>query len=85
VLTHGMGLKLGWLLVGHSLSLCSIPGAVPAFLVERIHLGLKVLWVGWYLYNSTAVPAGLQEVVASSGSILFPSFRIIKTNKQIEG
>jgi hypothetical protein len=25
VLAHGMGLKLGQLLVGHSLSLCSIP------------------------------------------------------------
>ena len=43
--SHEMGLKLGQLLVGHSLKLCSI--LVPAFLVDRINLGLKVLWVGW--------------------------------------
>jgi hypothetical protein len=62
----GMGLKLGQLLVGHSLSLCSIP--VSAFLVDRINFGLKVLWVGWYIYSSIGVPAWLQEM-ASSGSI----------------
>ena len=66
MLAHGMGLKLGWLLVGQSLSLCSSP--VPIFLVDRINFGLKFLWVGWCLYCSTGVPARLQEVT-SSGSI----------------
>jgi hypothetical protein len=35
---------------------------VPAFLVDRINFGLKVLWVGWCLYCSTGIPAWLQEV-----------------------
>ena len=64
---HGMGLKLGQILVCHSRSLCSI--SVPAFLVDRIHFELKALWVGWCLYFSTrGGPDTLQEV-ASSGSI----------------
>ena len=66
VLAHGMDLKLGQLLVGPSLSLCSIPCA--CILVNRIHFGLKVLWVDWCLYYSTGVPAWLQKVI-SSGSI----------------
>lgn len=41
---------------------------VPAFLIDRIHLGSKVLWVDSCLYFSTGVPAYLQEVT-SSGSI----------------
>ena len=42
--------------------------SVPAFLVDRIKFESKVLWVGWYLYCSTRVPAWLREVT-SSGSI----------------
>jgi hypothetical protein len=53
VLAHGMGLKLGWLSVG--LSLLHPP--IPAFLIDRINFGLKVLWVGLYAYPSTGVPA----------------------------
>lgn len=45
--SHGMGVKL---LVGYFLSLCSIID--PAFLVDRTHCVLKVLWVGWYPYPS---------------------------------
>ena len=60
-----MGLKLSWLLVGHSLSLCSI--FVPMLLVDKTKLGSKVLWMGWCLYRSTEGPDWLQEV-ASSGS-----------------
>ena len=48
--------------------LISDPSPMPAFLVHRINFELKVLWVGWYLYCSTGVPAWLQQV-ASSGSI----------------
>lgn len=40
----------------------------PAFPVDRIHFGSKVLWVGWCPCWSTGVPACLQEI-ASSGSI----------------
>ena len=47
-----MDLKLGWLLGGHSLSLCSIP--IPEFLVDRKIFGLKV--VGWCPYCSNEVP-----------------------------
>ena len=64
---HGMSLKLGQSLVGHSLSLCSI--FVSACLVGRAHiLGSKVLWVFWCPYPSTGSPALLQEVV-TPGSI----------------
>jgi hypothetical protein len=44
VLAHGIGLKLGTLLFGHSLSLCSSP--VVSFLIDRIDFESKVLWVG---------------------------------------
>jgi len=43
VLAHKRGLKLGQLLMGHSLSLFSIP--VPAFLVDRMQFGFKVLFL----------------------------------------
>jgi hypothetical protein len=45
------------------------PSSVPVFFVDRINLGLKVLWVGWCLYRSTGIPVWLQEV-SFSGSIL---------------
>jgi hypothetical protein len=61
-------LRMGW--VGYCLAIptVSAPSPMPAFLVDRMVLGLKVLWVGWCLYHSTRVPAWLQEV-ASSGCI----------------
>jgi hypothetical protein len=54
VLAHDMDLKLGWLLVSHSLSLCSI--FVPVFLLNRTNFGLKVLLMGWYLHPYTGGP-----------------------------
>jgi hypothetical protein len=51
VLVHGMDLKLGQSLVGHSLNLCSI--LISVLLVGRTNLGMKVLWVGWCPYAST--------------------------------
>jgi hypothetical protein len=67
MLAHGIGLKLGRLLVGHSLSFL-LHAQVPEFLVDRINFMSKVLWVDWNTYHITGVPAWLQEV-ASSGSI----------------
>jgi hypothetical protein len=58
-----MGLKLGWLLVDHSLSLCSI--FVSAFLLNRTNFRLKILWVTWCPYLFTGSPAWLQEVATS--------------------
>ena len=58
-----MSVKLGLLLVGHSLSLCSI--FVSAFLVDRTNFGLKVLWLCWCLYSSTWGSAWLQWVASS--------------------
>lgn len=44
-------------------------GSIPSsFLVDRINLGSKILWVGWCSYSSTGIFTLLQEV-ASSGSI----------------
>ena len=48
----------------------SAPSPIPAFLVDRIHFGLKILWVGWCLYCSTGVSAWLQEVAPSD--FIFP-------------
>ena len=42
---HGMGLKLGQWLVGHSS--VSAPASRPTFLADRINFGSKVLWVHW--------------------------------------
>jgi hypothetical protein len=42
VLAHEMGLKLGWLLVCQSFSLCLI----SAFLLDRTNFGVEVLKVG---------------------------------------
>ena len=42
------------------------PLSIPAFLVDRMNFGEKVLWVDWCPYHSTGVPDWLQEV-ASSG------------------
>jgi hypothetical protein len=50
-----MGLSLDWLLVGHSLSLCSIPN--PCISYRQGKFGSKVLWVSWCFYCSTGVPA----------------------------
>ena len=58
VLDHGMGFKLGLLLVGHSFSLCSL--FVPEFLVDLTNLDINVS--GWCLYPFTGGPAWLQEV-----------------------
>ena len=63
VFAHGMGLKLSWLLVGHSLSLCSI--FVPVLLVDKTKLGSKVLWMGWCLCPSTVGLDWLQKVTSS--------------------
>ena len=60
MLVHGMGFKLSWLLVGRSLSLCSI--FVPAFLLDSINFVLKLLWVGWCSYLFTGSPAWLQDI-----------------------
>ena len=56
-----VGLVRGWPSV-------SVQFPKPAFLVDKINVELKVLWVGWYLCHSTGVLAWQQEV-ASSGSI----------------
>ena len=75
-----MCLKLGWFLVGQSLSLCSI--FTPPFLVDRINFGSEVLWVGWCPYHFTAVPVWLLEV-AFSGFIfplLWVSAKVIPTD-----
>ena len=65
-------LSMGWVSIwaGYWLVIPSVSASypVPAFLVDRIKFGLKVLWVGWCPYSSPGVPAWLQEV-ASSGSI----------------
>lgn len=45
ILAHWMNFKLGWVLVGHSSSLCYI--FAPAFLVDSTNFWPKVLWVGW--------------------------------------
>jgi hypothetical protein len=66
VLVHGVGLKLGVLLVGQPLSLCSIP--CPCISCRQVKFGLKVLWVGWCPYCSNGVLAFLHQV-ASLGSI----------------
>ena len=62
MLVHGIAFRLGWLLVGLSLGLCS----TPAFLLDRISFGLKVLCVCWCPYSSTGGPAWLQEVASSA-------------------
>jgi hypothetical protein len=49
ILDHGMGLKLGWLLVGSSLSLCSVFGR--AFLLDRTNFELKVCGLVVPLYH----------------------------------
>ena len=64
-LVHGMRFELDQLLVGLSFGLWSI----PAFLLDWISLGSKVLWVDWYPYPSTGIPTWLQEV-ASWGFML---------------
>ena len=63
MLAHGMGLKLGQLLVGHSLSLSAL-SPVPVFLVERINFGFNIMWVGWYFYSSIGVPVWLLDMVS---------------------
>jgi hypothetical protein len=45
-LSQGVGLQVEQSLVGCSLSLCSV--FIPAHLVGKINIGLKVLWVVWY-------------------------------------
>jgi uncharacterized membrane protein (DUF106 family) len=55
-----VGLVIGW-----PFPQSLLPPLSPAFLVDRIDFGLKVLWVGWYLYCSTGVPAWLQKVAFS--------------------
>lgn len=67
-LSHGMGLKISWSFVGQSLSLCSI--FIPAHLVGRTNLLLKVLWVVWCHRPSTGSPNRLQEVIPSGSTYL---------------
>jgi hypothetical protein len=50
----------GWVSSWGSFSLCSI--FMPAYLVGRTNLGLKVLWVGWCPSPSTGSPAWIQEI-----------------------
>lgn len=52
-----MGPKLGWLLIGDTLRLCSI--FVFAMLLDRTNFGLKDLWVHWCPYLFTGDPAWL--------------------------
>lgn len=59
-----MCIKLGRLLVGHSLSLCSM----PRFLVDRANFGLRGLWVYGCPHGSTGVPVWIEKV-ATLGSI----------------
>lgn len=62
-LARGMGVNLGYSLVGHSLYLCPI---VSAYLIGRAHLGSKVLWVHCCLYPFTGSPSWLQDVATSA-------------------
>ena len=64
MLVYGMSFELGWLLVGHFFSLCSVPTSI----LDKANFGSKVLWVGWYPYASTEGPPWKQKV-ASSGSM----------------
>jgi hypothetical protein len=73
VLAHGMGLKLGRLLVGHYLCLCS---------VDRLNFVVNVLWVGWCPYCSTEVPALLQKSGTIDATI---SNRIQEMEERISG
>lgn len=41
------------------------PAPIPAFLSDRINLGLKAMWVVWWLYHSMEVPGLLQKVTCS--------------------
>ena len=70
-----MGWVSSW--AGHGLAVPAVSALspVPAFLVDSINFGLKVLWVGSCLYHSTGAPTWLQEV-ASSGSI-YPMLGVI--------
>ena len=57
-----------WAVNWLTLTSVSMPSPVPVILVERIHFGLKVLWVCWCPYHSIGVLPRLQNVT-SSGSI----------------
>ena len=57
---------MGWLLLGHFLSLCST--SVPVLFAVRINYGLKVLWVGCCSNHSAGIPTWLQAAT-SWGSI----------------
>ncbi|EDL00034.1 mCG141415 [Mus musculus] len=63
-----MGWSSNWASYWLAIPSVSAPSLIPAFIVDRINFGLKVLWVGWCSYCPTVVPAWLQEL-ASSGSI----------------
>ena len=66
VLAHEMSLKLDQLLVDGSLHLCSILN--PYISLDRINLGLKVLWLGWCPYCSPG-PLTWPQEAASPGFI----------------
>jgi hypothetical protein len=55
-LAYGMGLKLGWLLGGHSLSLCSI--FVHTFLVYRFNFASNLCGCVGVLVSLLAVFSG---------------------------
>ena len=76
VLSHGMDLKLGQSLVGHSFNLLSI--FIPEQLVGRINFGSKVLWMGWCPPLSTGSPTRIQEVDTSVSTSLFFPILLIK-------
>ena len=63
--THGIGLKLDWLLVGQSLNFYSIHNVCISYRQDKFHVGNFVgQWVSLLFHG---VPIWLQEV-ASSGS-----------------
>jgi hypothetical protein len=62
------GFQVGWLLVSHSLSLCSI--FVPAFLSDRTNFGLKVCRRVGSLISPLGGPVWLLKVVMSVSPLM---------------
>ena len=66
MLAHGIDLKLGWLLVSHSLTLCSLLRACISY--RQVKFWVESFVGGLVSLSLTGGPTWLQEV-ASSGSI----------------
>ena len=60
-----LGMILSWAHYWLAIPSVSAPSHVPAFLVDRIRFGSKVLWVVWCPYHSNRDPAQLQEITSS--------------------